>query len=139
MPLWIWMLIGLGTVLMVWRDHRKEARASEKVTWDCPDGEAIKAFAAAMEPTYRRERWQACLEPWHAPWPWWFLGACLAFAGLSLGAGLWQWGTPDAPVLLVGGLAFGLAATFKAWAQTQAAPAPLRAQLKRLWRSRSRA
>ena len=77
-------------------------------------------------------RW---LDPWRAPWPWWFLGACLAFAGLCLGAGLWQWDTPDAPALILGGLVFGLAGAFKAWAQ---APAPLPGQQGQRWHSRTR-
>lgn len=120
----LFVLCGLAAVLIVWYQHRREVRASDDATWDCPDGAALKAFAAAMEPTYRRERWQARLEPWRAPWPWWFLGACLAFAGLCLGAGLWQWRHPDGPVLLVGGLVFGLASTFKVWAQRQGVPVP---------------
>lgn len=126
MSLSLWCLCVLAAVLIAWRAHRKEVRASDAAQWDCPDGAALKAFAAAMEPEYRRERWHARLEPWRTPWPWWFLGACFAFAGLCLGAGLWQWRTPDAPVLLVGGLVFGLAGAFKAWAQTRAAPEPPR-------------
>jgi len=99
------------------RTSRAAARAWEAAQWDCPDGAALKAFAQEFAQADRRAR---RLEPWRAPWPWWFLGACLAFAGLCLGAGMWQWRTPDAPVLILGGLVFGLAGTFKAWAQSQA-------------------
>ena len=80
---------------------------------------------------YRQERIRALYEAYQAPWPWWFLGSCLAFAGLCLGAGLWQWHTPDAPVLIVGGLVFGLGFAFKAWAQERARPARLRGPLTR--------
>lgn len=63
MPLWLWFLIGLGTLIMVWRDHRKEARDSEADTWDCPDGAALKAFAEEQERQARplarlKRRWQ---------------------------------------------------------------------------------
>ena len=127
----LFFLCLLAAIIIAWRQHRREVRASDAATWDCPDGADLQTFAEAMEPTYRRERWQARLEPWRQPWPWWFLGACLAFAGLCLVAGLAQWGTPDAPVLLVGGLVFGIAAAFKAWAQTQAAPVPPPVQPRR--------
>jgi len=101
--------------------------------WD--EDADITALVHARDLADRRAR---LLEPWRAPWPWWFLGACLAFAGLCLGSGLWQWRTPDAPALILGGLVFGLAATFKAWAQSQAQE-PLRARLRRRWHSRTRA
>ena len=136
------MMSVLWTLLIVWcvwrtvsaiRASRAAQHAWEDAQWDCPDGAALKAFAQEFEQADRRARWIA---PWREPWPWWFLGACLAFAGLCLGAGLWRWHTPDAPVLLLGGLLFGLACTFKAWAQEQAAPVPLRVRLRRRWRSR---
>jgi hypothetical protein len=126
-PVCLWGLVAS------FRRSRADARAWEAAQWDCPDGEALKAFAHAHDRADRRAR---LLEPWRAPWPWWFLVACLAFAGLCLGAGLWRWHTADAPVLLLGGLVFGLAAAFKAWAQ---APAPLRARVRRRWHSRTRA
>jgi hypothetical protein len=130
-----WILVCLAAILLAWRAHRKEVRASDTAQWDCPDGAALKAFAQKFDRADRRAR---LLEPWRAPWPWWFLGACLAFAGLCLGAGLWQWHTPDAPVLILGGLVFGLAAAFKAWAQSLT-QAPLRGRLRRRWHSKSRA
>jgi hypothetical protein len=68
----------------------------------------------------RQERMRSLYTAYQQPWPWWFLGSCLAFSGLCLGAGLWQWRTPDAPVLIIGGLVFGLASAFKAWAQALA-------------------
>jgi hypothetical protein len=63
MPLWLWFLIGLGTLIMVWRDHRKEARASEEATYDFPGGEALKAFAEEQARQARplarlKRRWQ---------------------------------------------------------------------------------
>jgi len=127
-----WFLVCLAAILLTWRAHRKEVRASDAAQWDCPDGAALKASASARDRADRRARW---LDPWRAPWPWWFLGACLAFAGLCLGAGLWQWDTPDAPALILGGLVFGLAGAFKAWAQ---APAPLPGQQGQRWHSRTR-
>lgn len=114
----LWFLVGLATVLIVWLQRRHAIRASDAATWDCPDGAALRARSKAIDQESRR---QHILQTWGEPWSWWFLGACLAFAGLCLGAGLWQWHTPDAPVLLLGGLVFGLASTFKAWAQKQAA------------------
>jgi hypothetical protein len=95
----------------------------------------LQTTLEAIKDLLNRPNGTRLLAPWRAPWPWWFLGACLAFAGLCLGAGLWQWHTPDAPVLIVGGLVFGLAAAFKAWMQ---APAPLRARVRRRWHSTSR-
>lgn len=87
----------------------------------------------------RHDRRAALLAPWRAPWPWWFLGACLAFAGLCLVAGASQWGKPDALILLVGGALFLLASAFKAWTQEQAAPVPLRVRLAQQWRRVTRA
>lgn len=135
----LFVLCVLAAIIIAWCHHRREMRASDDAQWDCPDGAALKAFATAMEPEYRHERWQARFEPWRTPWPWWFLGACLAFAGLCLGVGLWQWRSPDAPVLLVGGLVFGLAAAFKAWMQAPAAPAQPHVPPAQRWHSRSRA
>lgn len=89
----------------------------------------------------RQERLSALSAAYQQPWPWWFLGSCLAFAGLCLGAGLWTWSTPDAPVLILGGLIFGLASAFKAWAQEQAlAPQEqLLVRARRRWHSKIRA
>lgn len=130
MSLLLWFLVCLAAVLLAWRQHRKEVRASDAAQWNCPDGAALKAID-------RAERRTRLLAPWRAPWPWWFLGACLSFAGLCLGTGLWQWHTPDAPVLILGGLVFGLASTFKVWAQTRAAQAQPHAPGARQSHSRS--
>lgn len=72
----------------------------------------------------RQERLRALYAAYQQPWPWWFLGSCLAFSGLCLIAGVTSWPANDAPVLLLGGLVFSIAFAFKAWAQEQGRRAP---------------
>ena len=67
----------------------------------------------------RQDRMRALYAAYQEPWPWWFLGSCLAFAGLCLFGGVSQWHTPDALVLIIGGTLFLLAFVFKACAQRQ--------------------
>lgn len=141
MVLEFWAVLSLAALLLACRACRTDRRASAPAPWNENENEgdaALQAHIAAIDRADRRAR---LLAPWQEPWPWWFLGPCLGFAGLCLGAGLWQWGTPDAPVLLVGGTLFLLASAFKAWAQEQArAPqARLHVRLGQLWRRVTRA
>jgi hypothetical protein len=72
----------------------------------------------------RQERLSALYAACQEPWPWWFLGSCLAFSGLCLVAGATSWPANDAPVLLIGGTLFLLAFAFKAFAQERARREP---------------
>jgi hypothetical protein len=74
----------------------------------------------------RQERLRSLSAAYQQPWPWWFLGSCLAFAGLSVLAGIAGYPDPDANVLLVIGPLFLLAFAFKAWGQEQARQEPPR-------------
>lgn len=73
----------------------------------------------------RQERRRELYATYQQPWPWWFLGPCLVFAGLCVVAGIAGYPDPDANVLLVLGPIFLLAFTFKAFAQEQARQARL--------------
>ena len=73
----------------------------------------------------RQERLSALYAAYQQPWPWWFLGSCLAFAGFCLIAGVSSWPANDAPALIIGGTLFLLAFAFKAFAQRQARQAQL--------------
>ena len=99
------------------------------------------AESRALDRAERQARWQDISRNYQQPWPWWFLGSCLAFAGLCLVAGIKAWPHVDSYALLVGGTLFLLFYAFKAFAQEQAlAPqARLLARARRRWHSRTRA
>ena len=79
----------------------------------------------AIDRADRQARWQAIYAHYQQPWPWWFLGSCLVFAGLCLIAGIKAWPHVDSYALLVGGTLFLVVYGFKAWAQTRARQEPL--------------
>ena len=73
----------------------------------------------------RQERLSTLYKAYQTPWPWWFLGSCLAFAGLCVGAGITSWPHVDSYALMLIGTLFLCTFTFKAWAQTLARQEPL--------------